>query len=100
MSAAIRGGIPDPRHSMKKRYFLLLVFILPFFCEITPADDKNLEVADLIIHNAKVLTVDAKFSIAEAIAVKNDRILAVGKNDAILKNAGASTNLIDAKGRN
>ena len=57
-------------------------------------------IADLIIHNAKVLTVDAKFSIAEAIAVKNDRILAVGKKDAVFKHLGSSTHLIDAKGQN
>ena len=85
---------------MKKRYLLLVALLLPFFIEITPAGDEKREIADLVIHNAKVLTVDAKFSIAEAIAVKNERILAVGKNDAVLKHAGSSTHLIDAKSRN
>ena len=83
-----------------KRYLLLLL-LLPFFIEVTPAGDKQEPmIADLILHNAKVLTVDAKFSIAEAIAIKNDRILAVGKKDAIFKLAGSSTKLIDAKGQN
>jgi predicted amidohydrolase YtcJ len=86
---------------MKKRYLFFVMLLLPFFIEVTPAGDKEKTViADLVIHNAKALTVDAKFSIAEAIAVKNDRILAVGKNDAILKHVGASTHVIDAKGKN
>ena len=83
-----------------KRYFLLLL-LLPFVIEIetTPADDKKPEFADLVIHNAKVLTVDAKFSIAEAIAVRGDRIMSVGTDQAILKHAGPGTKVIDAKGK-
>jgi len=34
--------------------------------------------ADLILHNGKVVTVDAKFSIREAVAVGGNRVLAVG----------------------
>ena len=67
--------------------------------EITPAHEQRAEPADLVIHHAKVLTVDAKFSIAEAIAIKGDRILAVGKDDAILKHVGKGTTVIDAKGK-
>jgi predicted amidohydrolase YtcJ len=86
---------------MKKRSLLLIaLFALPFCIEITPAGDpEQFEIATLIVHNAKVLTVDAKFSIAAAIAVKDDRILAVGNNDAILKHKGSATKLIDAKGK-
>jgi predicted amidohydrolase YtcJ len=36
--------------------------------------------ADLIVYNAKVYTVDDNFSIAEAFAIKDGRILAIGKN--------------------
>jgi predicted amidohydrolase YtcJ len=68
--------------------FLLLAF--PLFA----ADS-----ADLMIHNAKVVTVDAKFSIAEAVAVKDGRILFVGANDDALKLKGDATRLIDAKGK-
>ena len=32
------------------------------------------ENADLILHNAKVLTVDNNFSVAEAVAIKGDQI--------------------------
>ena len=41
--------------------------------------------ADLIIHHAKIYTVDEKFSVAEAMAVRDGKIIAIGKNDDILK---------------
>ena len=34
--------------------------------------------ADLILHHGKMITVDASFSIAEAVAIKAGRITAVG----------------------
>jgi predicted amidohydrolase YtcJ len=55
--------------------------------------------ADIIIHNGKVVTVDAKFSIAEAVALKDGRILAVGKNADVLQNKGDKTRMIDAQGK-
>ncbi|MBL8175202.1 MAG: amidohydrolase [Bryobacterales bacterium] len=55
--------------------------------------------ADLIVHNAKVLTVDGNFSVAQAIAVTGNRISAVGPNAAILKQRTAATKVIDAQGR-
>jgi predicted amidohydrolase YtcJ len=57
------------------------------------------QTADTILHNGKVLTVDANFSIAEAVAVGGDRILAVGTNDEVLRLAGPDTLKIDLKGR-
>lgn len=54
---------------------------------------------DLIVHHAKVVTVDAKFSIAEALAVRGDRIVAVGTNDDVRKLAGPKTEQIDAGGK-
>src|SRR5208283_4276823 len=53
--------------------------------------------ADLIIYNAKVMTVDSKFSLAKAIAIRGDRILAVG-NGQLEKYKGPDTRLLDAKG--
>jgi predicted amidohydrolase YtcJ len=86
---------------MKRWLLALLLLTLITFTqvEIIPAGDKKAEPADLIYRNAKVLTVDAKFTIADAIAIKGDRIVAVGTNDAVLKHQGAGTKVIDAKGR-
>src|SRR5207245_6237563 len=55
--------------------------------------------ADLIVHHAKIVTVDAKFSIAEAIAVKDGRILALGDDERIFKLSGPKTRVIDADGQ-
>jgi len=40
---------------------------------------------DMIIHHAKIYTVDEKFSVAEAMAVSDGKVIALGKNDDILK---------------
>jgi predicted amidohydrolase YtcJ len=55
--------------------------------------------ADLIVHNAKVVTVDAKFSLAEAVAVRDGRVAAVGTNADVLKLRGPDTRVIDADGK-
>jgi hypothetical protein len=55
--------------------------------------------ADLILVNGKVVTVDDRFTIAQAVAVKSGRVLAVGKNHEILKLADGSTKKIDLHGK-
>ena len=55
--------------------------------------------ADLILTNGKVITVDPRFSVAQAIAVKGARILAVGSAEQIKSFAGRDTRTIDAGGR-
>ncbi|MBI1348221.1 amidohydrolase family protein [bacterium] len=57
------------------------------------------EPPDLIVHHAKVVTVDSGFTIAEALAVRGDRITAVGTSADLLPLAGPQTQLIDAEGR-
>ena len=54
---------------------------------------------DLIVHNAKVVTVDAQFRIAQAIAVAGDRLVAVGSNAEVLGKKGPNTRVIDAGGK-
>jgi predicted amidohydrolase YtcJ len=55
--------------------------------------------ADLILFNGKVLTVDERFSIAQAVAVSGERIIAVGSDKEALALAGATTRRIDLQGR-
>lgn len=59
----------------------------------------RLHAADLIVMNARIVTVDAKSSIAEAIAITKGRIIAVGKNADMLKHRGPETKVIDAGGK-
>src|SRR6185295_7642243 len=55
--------------------------------------------ADLVLSNGKIITVDEKFSIAQAIAVRGDRIIAVGTNQDINRLAGPNTRRIDLRGK-
>ena len=54
---------------------------------------------DLIVHHGKIVTVDPDFRIVEAMAVRGDRILAVGENAKMLELAGPQTRQIDLGGK-
>ena len=53
----------------------------------------------LIVHNGKILTVDAQFRSVEAMAIRDGRIVAVGRNADILKLAGPGTERTDLGGK-
>ena len=55
--------------------------------------------ADIILNNGKVITIDPVSSIAQAVAIATDRIIAVGSNDAMIAFAGPETRIIDLKGK-
>jgi predicted amidohydrolase YtcJ len=55
--------------------------------------------ADLILTNGKIVTVDERFSVAQAVAVRGDRIVAVGGNQDITRLGGPHTRRIDLRGR-
>ena len=55
--------------------------------------------ADTILVNGHVITVDARFSIAEAVAISGGRFTAVGTNAAIRRLAGPQTTTIDLHGQ-
>lgn len=54
--------------------------------------------ADVILLNGKIITVDAKDSVAQALAVHDGKITAVGTNDEIRKLAPESAKVIDLHG--
>src|SRR5437867_8005863 len=56
-------------------------------------------VPDLILTNGKIITVDERFTIAQAVAIKGDRFVAVGGNQEIGGLAGPNTKRIDLRGR-
>jgi predicted amidohydrolase YtcJ len=53
---------------------------------------------DLVLHRANVVTVDPGLPHAEAIAIRGDRILHVGRDDEVLALATAATKKIDLGG--
>ena len=54
---------------------------------------------DLLLHGGHVITVDDAGTTAEAIAIKGERIIAVGSDANLLALAGSSTRTIDLEGR-
>jgi len=54
---------------------------------------------DLVLSNGRIITVDDRFSIAEAVAVRGQYIVAVGTSQQIEAMAGPDTRTIDLEGR-
>lgn len=77
---------------MRKVSFLLLVFILFFSC-----NQKEKITADKIYFNAKIWTGDTANAWAEAIAVKGNEIIFVGKDFQPFK--GSNSDMIDLGGK-
>ena len=79
-----------------KRGFLPVVIVLGYalcsFAQTKPA-------ADLIIHNARIWTVEASQPEAEAVAILGDRIVAVGSNQDADGWRGPRTRVVDAAGK-
>ncbi len=55
--------------------------------------------ADMVLLNGHVITVDARFSVAQAVAIANGKFLAVGTNDAVRRFADSRTKIIDVEGQ-
>ena len=70
---------------------------LACFLLVSCGGDSN--APDLIVHNAKIVTVNEGFDVAQAMAVRGDRIVAVGSNDDVLALAGSATEQLDLEGK-
>jgi predicted amidohydrolase YtcJ len=55
--------------------------------------------ADLVLLNGKILTLAARDDIQEALAIRDSKVLAVGRTDAMRKRAGPNASIIDLGGR-
>ena len=55
--------------------------------------------ADIALVNGKVLTVDADYSIQQAVAIRGERILSVGDKSQIAQLLGSNTKVIDLQGK-
>jgi predicted amidohydrolase YtcJ len=54
--------------------------------------------ADMILHGGKILTVDDDFSTAQAVAIDEGRILAVGSDEDVMQFSGSDTREVDLGG--
>jgi predicted amidohydrolase YtcJ len=55
--------------------------------------------ADVVVHNGKIITMDDKETIAEAMAIKFERIVFVGRNSDVRPFIGDETEVLDLDGR-
>jgi hypothetical protein len=81
----------------------LLLVSLPLMTScargLSPANIPEEQAADLVIYNGKVVTVDKSFSIAQAVAVKGDKIIAVGTDEEIKALVGKNTKVLNLEGK-
>jgi hypothetical protein len=83
-----------------RKYSVLLVFMVLLLVAFVSsgAYGQEMEPADLVLINGKIVTVDEKQPDAEAIAIRKDTIVAVGSRHEIERYIGKSTQLLDIKG--
>jgi predicted amidohydrolase YtcJ len=77
---------------MKINTFLVAVFCINCFLSAA-------QKASMIVHHAKVITLDDSNRTAEAIAVLDGKLLGVGSNAAIMKFKSSKTMIVNANGR-
>ncbi|OUU78296.1 MAG: hypothetical protein CBC38_07970 [Gammaproteobacteria bacterium TMED78] len=73
------------------RSFIFLLCLFPFFAAS--------QTPDIVLYNAKILTIDEDFSIHEAVAIDDNKILSVGENEAIQSLSSSETLMIDLEGK-
>jgi len=76
-----------------KNYILSFTLSFIFFACSTPKQE-----VDLIIHNATIYTVDSSYSVQQAMAIKDGKIIETGSNEVILKKFTAKE-MNDASGK-
>jgi predicted amidohydrolase YtcJ len=76
------------------KHSLAILIVVASGCPLFSAD------ADLIFYGGKVVTVDKSFSIQQAVAIQEGRIVDVGSDsDVLRRNRGQHTRAVDLKGR-
>jgi predicted amidohydrolase YtcJ len=76
------------------RSFLLSILLLSMAIPAIAADSP-----DTIYHGGDIVTIDDRNPIAEAVAIRDGRIVAVGKKEDVLKLKGEDTRLVDLEGK-
>jgi adenine deaminase len=95
------SGVPVTETVLSRKALLFLAFLLSLstscFAQTTSA--QSAKKADLVLINGTILTVDAKDSVAEALAIEAGKIIAVGSKQQILALTDAHTQVLDLHGR-
>lgn len=81
---------------MMNKYILSLMIALPMAACSGPSGNSGFEV-DTILHNGKIATIDAGLSIQSALAIKDDKIVAVGGEQLLTEYVSRNTIDLDGK---
>ena len=73
--------------------------VLAAFALACSVSGGSAQTADTVLFNGKIVTVDKDFSVREALAIENGRVLASGTSGAMKRLAGDKARLIDLGGR-
>lgn len=85
---------------MANRRSIVLLWIMAVMLIVVACDSKPRQrAADTVFINGKILTVDEKFSVVEALAITESRIVAVGDSVSINEFVDKSTRVIDLGGK-
>jgi len=82
-----------------RRFVLRMISVLIWLVVAGSTVFTQTKAPDVIIVNAKIYTVDSKFSTAEGVAITDGKFTAVGTTAQIRKLSGPSTRILDAGGK-
>lgn len=93
------GLLRRPRlfHPSIQRWWTILVLCLTL-TGLAPTAAMAQE-ADLILTNGRIITVDAANTVAEAMAVRGERIIRVGTTEDVLETRSSTTEVVDLDGK-
>src|ERR1700676_5193633 len=97
MTLSPLGALNRQLNATFKHTIFLLALLLTFAAR--PMRSQTCANADLIVRNAKIVTMDSFDRIAEAMAVRDGRISAVGTSQEIASCASPATRVFDAQSR-
>ena len=86
----------ESRQIHKRRFWLFPVALISLLVSVWPQVSSSL-VADTVIVNARIYTVNVRQPWAEALAIRGDKVIAVGGAKEIAAYRGPSTHVIDAQ---
>jgi hypothetical protein len=93
-----RGEYMKGQKQKKAHLILSLALSIPVLTLLScQSIDRSIE-ADSVLVNGKIITVDAKDRIAQAVAIKAGKIISVGTTKNIKRMTGPGTQVIDLKG--
>jgi predicted amidohydrolase YtcJ len=82
---------------MRSSFGRAILLVLALFA--AAAEPANAQAPDTVLVNGKIVTVDDRFTIAQALAIKGSRILKVGTTAEVEALKGPQTRVIDLSGR-